>query len=87
MKIKHGALSHTVLMYASFMRASKKFTASEAHQFWPHKFRKSSDVARSCGSLVRGGYLMPVEDGWRITESGRLILARVANTNNRKESV
>lgn len=79
-RIKHGGLSHSVLMYASFMRGAPKFTAEEAVEFFPKQLKKPSLVLRSCKSLVNYGLLKQVEDGWKITEEGRQHLFRIAKT-------
>lgn len=77
-RIKHGGISHTVLTYASFMRAEPKFTIEEAIDFFPKLLKKPSLVLRSCNTLVNYGLLRQVEDGWKITEKGRIHLNRVA---------
>ena len=77
-RIKHGGISHNVLIYASFMRAAPKFTAEEAVDFFPKLLKKPSLVLRSCKSLVNYGMLHEVEDGWKITEKGRTHLAKIA---------
>ena len=62
-RIKHGGISHTVLTYASFMRAEPKFTIEEAIDFFPKLLKKPSLVLRSCNTLVNYGLLRQVEDG------------------------
>lgn len=84
--IKYGGLSHNILNYASFSRTQPKFTIVEAREFWPHLFRKPSDFARACKSLVRHGFLRQVDDGWKITESGRLFLAKMASLQKMRAS-
>lgn len=77
--INRGGVSHRVLMYARFMRKAPKFTSLEARQFFPHKFRRPSDVSRAAESLTAYGLLEKVEDGWRITKEGQDFLFSMAN--------
>jgi hypothetical protein len=76
--IPRKGVTHRVLMYAMFRRNSDKFTSLEARQFFPHKFRRPSDVSRAAESLVAYGFLQVVEDGWKITEHGRKHLFSMA---------
>ena len=77
--IRRGGVSHRVLMYARFQRKHQKFTALEVRQFFPHKFRRPSDVYRAAESLTAYGLLETFEDGWRITPHGQEFLFSMAN--------
>ena len=75
---KHGSPSHVALKYASMKRTSVA-TVDGLLDVFPHKFEKPSRAVRSFEMLARYGYLVPVNGGWKITNTGLDLLKRTAD--------
>lgn len=66
---KHGSPSHVALKYASMKRRDVA-TVDGILDIFPNKFEKPSRAVRSFEMLEKYGFLVSVNDGWKITQRG-----------------